>query len=413
MGKQKCLRSICAVLLAVCCAFSLAVSVFAASDGMYEYEVVDGGAVITAYLGAGNAVVTLPSSLGGYPVIGVGDEAFGEVKNHVKPHAEVRQILFPSGITEFGDRAFAGTSWIDDPASADADGFLTVNGVLIRYLGENTSVSVPSSVKSLAIGAFEQNETIREVSLPESITELPAYAFYKCTALRKISLSGVLRNIGQSAFYGCTSLQGVYDPSGLFPDTLVTIADNAFYQCSSLSGTLSLGSEMASLGTYAFAGCTAMTGIELPDTLYSIGSYAIGFSLEYRSGSYYPIQNKEFVIHVTHEKADSEEAEQRVLASYNKTANPIYRYANDPDGTGYFDAFTLQWARLDYPFQMGDVNNDGKVTTADARLVLRCAVSLDDLVYDDDRRAADFDGDGEIRSADARSILRQAVGLSD
>ena len=61
-------------------------------------------------------------------------------------------------------------------------------------------------------------------------------------------------------------------------------------------------------------------------------------------------------------------------------------------------------------YVLGDVNGDGRITSADARLALRAAVSLETL---DAVKllAADANGDGKVTSADARLILRVAVGL--
>ena len=61
---------------------------------------------------------------------------------------------------------------------------------------------------------------------------------------------------------------------------------------------------------------------------------------------------------------------------------------------------------------LGDVNGDGKVTAADARLALRRAVGLE--TYKSGSReflACDADSNGKITAADARKILRAAVGL--
>ncbi len=58
----------------------------------------------------------------------------------------------------------------------------------------------------------------------------------------------------------------------------------------------------------------------------------------------------------------------------------------------------------------GDVNGDGRVTAADARLTLRAAASLD-LLADTAFVAADVNQDGKITAADARTILRIAAGL--
>ncbi|MBQ6022726.1 MAG: fibronectin type III domain-containing protein, partial [Clostridia bacterium] len=63
----------------------------------------------------------------------------------------------------------------------------------------------------------------------------------------------------------------------------------------------------------------------------------------------------------------------------------------------------------------GDIDGDGNITAADARLALRMSV---DIMHDDgipftDKQitAADVDRDGRVTGADARLLLRKAVGL--
>ena len=61
---------------------------------------------------------------------------------------------------------------------------------------------------------------------------------------------------------------------------------------------------------------------------------------------------------------------------------------------------------------LGDIDDDGKVTAADARLALRAAVGLE-LLNEEQKKYADVNNDGEITAADAREILRIATGLGD
>ena len=58
----------------------------------------------------------------------------------------------------------------------------------------------------------------------------------------------------------------------------------------------------------------------------------------------------------------------------------------------------------------GDADGDGRVSPADARLVLRCAIGLDEL-SPNTMYYCDIDGDGYITPADARLVLRLAIGL--
>ena len=60
------------------------------------------------------------------------------------------------------------------------------------------------------------------------------------------------------------------------------------------------------------------------------------------------------------------------------------------------------------PTVPGDADNDGTVTAADARLVLRAAVGLETLVWPE---ICDLNADGKVTAYDARGVLRFAVGL--
>lgn len=61
-------------------------------------------------------------------------------------------------------------------------------------------------------------------------------------------------------------------------------------------------------------------------------------------------------------------------------------------------------------FVKGDVNNDGKVTAADARKILRVSAKLE-VLSGQAAKNADIDGDGDTDAADARDALRIASGV--
>lgn len=62
--------------------------------------------------------------------------------------------------------------------------------------------------------------------------------------------------------------------------------------------------------------------------------------------------------------------------------------------------------------EAGDVDGDGSVTAADARLTLRNAVSLEKFTLTQ-KKIGDMDNDGTISAEDARLILKKSIGLSD
>ena len=60
---------------------------------------------------------------------------------------------------------------------------------------------------------------------------------------------------------------------------------------------------------------------------------------------------------------------------------------------------------------LGDVDGDGNITSADALSILRTSAGLSSL-SPEQTKLADVDGDGNITSADALAVLRHSAGLS-
>lgn len=134
------------------------------------------------------------------------------------------------------------------------DVFYVSDGVLSKYTGSESNVSIPSSVGSSAVtaigtGAFAGNTDITSVSMPSSVTRIGMEAFSDCTNLRSISLPSSLQSIGIGAFCNCTSLTNVDIPSGV-----TSIGDDAFADCTKLS-SITIPSSVVSIGDNAFGGC--------------------------------------------------------------------------------------------------------------------------------------------------------------
>ena len=75
---------------------------------------------------------------------------------------------------------------------------------------------------------------------------------------------------------------------------------------------------------------------------------------------------------------------------------------------------TRSIAKLEITYTLGDVDGDGNISAADARLALRRSVGLE--TYEEGSTAflaCDVDLDGNVSAADARLILRASVGLED
>ena len=66
------------------------------------------------------------------------------------------------------------------------------------------------------------------------------------------------------------------------------------------------------------------------------------------------------------------------------------------------------------PDNLGDVDGNGKIESADARLALRASVKLENYKEGSDAfKASDVDGNSKVESSDARTILRLSVQLEN
>lgn len=82
--------------------------------------------------------------------------------------------------------------------------------------------------------------------------------------------------------------------------------------------------------------------------------------------------------------------------------------------TDHGDAYPRGVQISSHPVKNGDVDDDGFITAADARLALRRAVELESFSKGSRAYVAcNVDRDNAVTSSDARSILRAAVGIDD
>ena len=221
-------RMIAAIAAAV--AASAAIPAFAAtwtdpSTGIeWTYRVISGEAEIysewhkSAIPATTTGAVTVPSTLGGYPVRRIENWAFYGCTN-------ITSVTIPNSVTRIGNSAFEGCSAM-------------------------SSVTIPSSVIELGAHAFSECSALTEVTIPSSVTNINKYLFSECTSLSSVTIPDSVTNIGQYAFAECTSLAGVTLPAGL-----TSLGQYAFNYCTSLGGTIAIPDGVTEIGSYAFEDC--------------------------------------------------------------------------------------------------------------------------------------------------------------
>ncbi|MDD4316211.1 MAG: leucine-rich repeat protein [Clostridia bacterium] len=159
--------------------------------------------------------------------------------------AKLRQINFPQTVESISPDAFEGTAWLTN----FVDDIVTVNNVLYRYKGRQSTLHIPNTINIIEKQAFLNNIYLENVYMPSTVA-----------------------TIGESAFEGCISLQKVQFPDGA---SIRYIMPRAFYGCLMMYDfNFGRNSSIQSIDEKAFAYCTTLSSVEFPASLNLLGKGA-------------------------------------------------------------------------------------------------------------------------------------------
>ena len=187
-------------------------------EGNYTYEIFDGIAIILLVNDSISGDVIIPSTLGGYTVTVIGEQAFYN-------HTSITSVLIPNTVTSIGERAFQSCTAL-------------------------TNITIPDSVNSIGLSAFQETGYYNDNSNWEDDV------LYICNQLIEVK----------------DTISGDYTVK----DGTITIADYAFYQCQNLTG-ITIPNSVKAIGNYAFYACYNLTGITIPNGVEYIGELAFCF----------------------------------------------------------------------------------------------------------------------------------------
>jgi len=123
------------------------------TDDLYDYEIYQGGAIITKYKG-NEADVVVPDEIGGAPVTNIGFYCF-EAKYDLKT------VVLPDTVTVISEFAFSDC-------------------------GSLNSINIPDGVTEIQRGAFAACGCLKTMTLPESVAAVREEAFTGCTELESL-----------------------------------------------------------------------------------------------------------------------------------------------------------------------------------------------------------------------------------
>lgn len=145
--------------------------------GGFEYSVLDDGTVeITDYNGT-DTVVSVPASINGKKVTGIGEYAFYNC-------TALTGVTVPSGVVDIGKFAFG-------------------------YCKSLTTVSLPNTVKTIDDLAFCDCSKLASFTIPNGVTSLGHSTFDDCVLLAEITIPSTLETLLDTTFNGCSSLKTI------------------------------------------------------------------------------------------------------------------------------------------------------------------------------------------------------------
>jgi hypothetical protein len=157
---------------------------------------------------SGLTSVTIPAS-----VTSIGGGAFQSCTS-------LTSVTIPASVTSIGSGAFSGcTSLTAIEVDAGNPNYSSAGGVLydkslttlIQCPGGKTgSFTIPASVTSIGVDAFNGCTGLTSVTIPASVTSIGVFAFSGCTGLTSVTIPASVTSIGDYAFYGCTGLMSAY-----------------------------------------------------------------------------------------------------------------------------------------------------------------------------------------------------------
>lgn len=134
----------------------------------YEFDDYKGSVNILRYRGEGGKV-SIPSVIGGKPVVKIEDHAFRGT--------DVTSVTVPGSVKTIGTHSFSGCDKLEQLTIAD--GVETIEGYAFADCKKLTLVSLPDSVREIAAGSFRDCPNIKLTYKGETFTAVNIEELYK------------------------------------------------------------------------------------------------------------------------------------------------------------------------------------------------------------------------------------------
>ena len=240
----------------------------ASTDGM-EFLQTESGYMLIRYTGDEDEI-TIPNTYNGKSVIAIGGSTFENCTS-------LTSVTIPESIQSIGSAAFKGCKNLTEVTLSE--GLVRIDAQAFMDCSALTSIAIPDTVTAIAASAFEKCTALADISLGKGLEVLTPSAFSDCSAIASISINEenrLFRAENNTLFSGTTLVLGCKN-TNLASCNVTTIGDYAFSGCVDIptnGGTLTIPNSVKHIGNHAFARCTEVQKVVLPQGLKTLGGYA-------------------------------------------------------------------------------------------------------------------------------------------
>ncbi len=200
-----------------------------------------------SFMGTGLKEITIPAA-----VSTLGSYAFA--------NTQLKSVTYEGSIRNMGKNVYMNTPYAMTHTENVGD-FEILEGNLVQYTGNDVTVIVPDTVKTISKEAFQGASRLRYLYLPDSVTQINDRAFANCSHLREVHFGNSVTTIGIEAFSNCEKLRRI-----MLPDSVRSIGNSAFANCISLEDAR-LNDGLKTVGYSFFHNCPALKTLRIPSSL--------------------------------------------------------------------------------------------------------------------------------------------------
>ncbi|MFO7535334.1 MAG: leucine-rich repeat protein [Kiritimatiellia bacterium] len=276
------------------------------AQAQYLYTVTNGEVTITGYTGH-EKTITLPQTLEGLPVIGLGREAFRAAG------AGVTNLTIPTGVKKIGYYAFYSISleyvYISETVTSIEEGafgqcqrlmaidvddnnlnYSSKNGILFDKSGSTLmrypsaikgNYVVPVGVKTISKECFGYGSGISGIEIVEGVETIEDSAFISCFGLTNVVLPSSIRKMSSGSFRNCIELKSfsVAESNLFFSSQNGVLFDKQAallvrYPTAHAGESYSIPMGVTGIASSAFSTCPFLKKMYFPDSVMEVGQFA-------------------------------------------------------------------------------------------------------------------------------------------